>query len=223
MNTVDVDHQDLLISERPFQQLLQRSLRRHHALPTHTGLRYPDPVRQTRNDLLILAGGYSIEQDLQHARLHPRSVLHGRIRRNHHFFASSTSSTTQPWPLHRQFSFAQVHAAALLAVPQNLPILSHSLLARPRHLFGRGHQHRLNRDPAYAVDQLLHGHPGLLDQFHHGQQLLPVADQNISQLFFAGYTLLGNGVIPSCHGGSPFHKKGFATPILSRTGDEPPS
>jgi hypothetical protein len=82
-------------------------------LSAHTRLRYPHPVRQARNDFLILAGGDSIQQDLQHALLHTRSVLQGHVGWDHHFFASSTSPTTQPWPLDRQLAFAQIHASDL--------------------------------------------------------------------------------------------------------------
>jgi hypothetical protein len=54
----------------------------------------------------------------------------------------------------------------------------------------------------------------VLDQLHHRQQRLPIADQKLGELALARLPLLVNRMVVSSHGGSPF--QGFVTPILFR-------
>lgn len=74
----------------------------------------------------------------------------------------------------------------------------------PGGLLCRQLQHGLNRGSSGHVDQLVAGHPALLDQIHHRQQLLPVFRKELAQLTGVHLSVLIDRVIVSFHGGSPF-------------------
>jgi len=69
--------------------------------------------------------------------------------------------------------------ARLFSVPNDLTLASPPLLRRPCDLFGRQLQHRLDRRSPHDVHQIINGHPGLCDQLHHGQYLLPILGKEL--------------------------------------------
>src|SRR5204863_1957279 len=108
----------------------------------------------------------------------------------------------------------------LSPVPDDLRLARLALLGCTGHLHGRELQHGLNAGASHHIDEFVDGHAALLNQFHHGQQRLAVADQKLGKLSLA-LPLLLNRMVVSFHGGSPF--QGFVTPILFRIKGEPPS
>jgi hypothetical protein len=62
----------------------------------------------------------------------------------------------------------------------------------------------LNGSPSSHVDQLAANKATLLDQIHHGQQLLPILGKELAQLPGVDLPLLVDGVIVSSHGGFSF-------------------
>jgi len=62
---------------------------------------------------------------------------------------------------------------------------------------------------AFIVMEFLDGQTRLLNQFDHGQQLLPVTAEKLRQSPGAGLSFAAEGVIASSQGGSPFQKKVF--------------
>jgi hypothetical protein len=87
----------------------------------------------------------------------------------------------------------------------NLPGAALALLGGASgRLAGRKLQHGLDGGAAGYVDQLVAGHPALLDQIHHVQQKLPAPGQKPSQLLLVHFSLLAYPVVAFLHGGSPF-------------------
>jgi hypothetical protein len=67
-----------------------------------------------------------------------------------------------------------------------------SLLRLTGHLASRQFQHSLDTGPSHHVDELVDGHPALLDPFHHRQQRLAVADQKIGEIPQLRFRISGN-------------------------------
>src|SRR5215472_8196145 len=177
-------------------------------------------VGHLRNHLLVAARGNSIHQKLEHAPLQPHLIAQRHIGRNRHLLIRSRSTSPQAWLADRQLAVAQVDLPWLLPVPHQGPIPPpFALLPGTGHLFGRHLQNRVDGDSADRVHQLIDGHTRLLDQLHHGQELLPVFHQEGGELLLTGCIASTQGVIISCHGGFSFHKR-FRHPDSCRTGDK---
>src|SRR5437016_814082 len=52
----------------------------------------------------------------QHADAEPGLILHGRVSRHLHFFASAQPFLAQSRPIHRQLTVAEHHSPGLLAI-----------------------------------------------------------------------------------------------------------
>jgi hypothetical protein len=99
-------------------------------------------------------------------------------------------------------------------MPHQVRRASLALLRWSGDLRGRQFQHGFDAGAAHHIDEFIDSHAAVLDQFHHGQQRLAVADQKLGELALADLSLVVNRMLVSFHGGSPF--QGLITPILFR-------
>jgi len=80
-------------------------------------------------------------------------------------------------------------------MPYQVRRASFALLRRSGDLRGRKFQHGFDAGTAHHVDELIDGHAAVLDQIHHGQQGLAVADQKLGELALADLSLLVNRMV----------------------------
>src|ERR1019366_7922734 len=111
----------------------------------------------------------------------------------------------QPWPFHLDLAVAEHDLARLPTIENHAFRAAFALLLRAsRYLRGGQLQHRLKDGASGDIDELIAGHPALLDQIYHRQQPLPVLGEERSQLLLVDFPLLAYRVVLFLHGGSPF-------------------
>jgi hypothetical protein len=93
----------------------------------------------------------------------------------------------------------------LSAIKDHPGLTALALLRRTaRYLRGRKLQNGLEDGSAGDIDELVAGHPALLDQIYHGQKPLPVLGEERGQLLLVDLPLLAYRMVRFLHGGSPF-------------------
>ena len=214
VHPVDVDDQQFDLIEAALQQLLQRGFGSFDGFPAHRRSRHPHRVGHLRNHFAVASRGNAVQQDFQHTLAGGGVLLHGLVGGDGNFFVGTATFVAQSRPVHFQLALLQTYAARLGSMPHQVRGASLALLRWSGDLRGRKFEYGFDAGASHHVDQFVDGHAAVLDQFHHGQQRLAVADQKFSELAVANLSLLVNRMVISSHGGSPF--QGFVTPILFR-------